>query len=322
MRFNFLSPISFASVFCRFILLSSFVFQHATARSSNIEVNEMSTLSPHRFAVGSPLPHFTLDVKGVSLAVHDSNPNSILPVLLCLHAIGHGGGDFRAVIDHYSNRYRVVTLDWPGQGFSGQDDQPASATRYAELLEEVVQQMKFESVIVLGNSIGGAAAIRYTAKHPDKVRALILSNPGGLDSGGQLASAFLWWMEQKFLTGARNEPKFKSWFHGYYGKVLVTVESQKQRELIEASAYEIAPRLAEAWKSFRSNAEDLKPLVSKITVPVLFAWAKKDQFVSWERNKKAVQSFPNKKIVFFEAGHSPFLETPQEFIKELDLFLK
>lgn len=57
--------------------------------------------------------------------------------------------------------YRVIALDFPGQGNSGSDTQPASGTRYAHLLEGFIDELNIRPAVLLGNSIGGAAAVRY-----------------------------------------------------------------------------------------------------------------------------------------------------------------
>jgi 4,5:9,10-diseco-3-hydroxy-5,9,17-trioxoandrosta-1(10),2-diene-4-oate hydrolase len=101
-------------------------------------------------------------VDGVRIAYDDEGAGS---VLVCLHAIGHGARDFRRLRARLSSRYRVIALDWPGQGRSGDDRLPASAARYAELLAGFVDALRLGELVVLGNSIGGAAAIRFAAKH-------------------------------------------------------------------------------------------------------------------------------------------------------------
>src|SRR4030095_310345 len=110
-------------------------------------------------------------VDGVRLAYDDAGSG---PALVCLHAIGHGARDFERMRARLSSRYRVIALDWPGQGRSGDDPLPASAPRYADLLAGCVAALRLDALVVLGTSIGGAAAIRFAAKHVRETRALVL----------------------------------------------------------------------------------------------------------------------------------------------------
>jgi len=274
---------------------------------------------PPRFALASAEPRSLHRVLGVDLSVHDGGGDK--PTLLCLHAIGHGGGDFAQVEAAFGADWRVITVDWPGHGHSGPDTEPVSAQRYAVLLDALISELKLEHVVLLGNSIGGAAAMRYAAAHPENVRALVLANPGGLDPGGLFAGLFIGNLVSHFEQGERNEARFEPWFRGYYADILVTESSRAQRERIVAAGYEHAPLLAQAWRSFAAPEANVGALIPTLTMPVLFTWAKRDALVSWDRNRAAVERFPHATVEFFDAGHAAFLEDPEAFRESLARFL-
>jgi pimeloyl-ACP methyl ester carboxylesterase len=46
------------------------------------------------------------------------NEATAKPVIVCLHAIGHGSGDYAEVVKRLRARYRLIVLDWLGQGRS------------------------------------------------------------------------------------------------------------------------------------------------------------------------------------------------------------
>src|SRR5262245_12720077 len=108
-------------------------------------------------------------VDGVRLAYDD---DGVGPPIVCLHAIGHGASDFSRLQARLRQRHRVIAVDWPGQGRSGADRVPPSAARYAELLDGLLDALALPSVVLIGNSIGGAAALRYAASHPQRVERL------------------------------------------------------------------------------------------------------------------------------------------------------
>lgn len=290
----------------------------ATARLSE---TERRATPPRRLALASLEPRRTLVVDGVSLVLHDSAPDSGKPVLLCLHAIGHGGGDFAPVVEAFSNDFRVITLDWPGQGASGDDVQPASAVRYTALLEGVVEQLGVTKLVLLGNSIGGAVAIEYASRHAEQVRALIIANPGGLDPGGFIAKLFIGNLEGHFHDGVEGVASFKPWFAKYCDGILVTDAAKARKALIVEAGWESAPILEQAWHSFAQPEADLRAKAKTLSMPVLVAWAAKDELIQWSRNRDAVEAIPNVKVVQFEAGHSAFIETPEAFTNEAKAFL-
>src|SRR5580693_10345033 len=123
------------------------------------------TATNYRSVVGAQEPRKTILLDDVSIAYTDSEGSG--PVLLCLHAIGHGARDFEDLSRRLSSQYRVIALDFPNHGNSGVDSRAASGVRYTEILSQFIERLKLESVVLLGNSIGGAVSIRYSGWHPE-----------------------------------------------------------------------------------------------------------------------------------------------------------
>jgi pimeloyl-ACP methyl ester carboxylesterase len=110
-----------------------------------------------RSAIGAQQPSRVV-LDGISISYSDSGGSG--PVVLCLHAIGHGARDFEVLSRRLGPQYRVIALDFPNQGNSGADSQPASATRYTEILTQFIEHLHLPSVVLLDNSIGGAVSMR------------------------------------------------------------------------------------------------------------------------------------------------------------------
>ncbi len=291
-----------------------------TSCAVRLPASSLVSTPPKRLALAVMEPRQTVLVDGVELAFHDSAPGTTKPTIVCLHAIGHGGGDF-AAFDAALPGHRVIALDWPGHGASGIDAQPPSARRYAELLDGFLTRLGVERPIVLGNSIGGAAAVRFAATHPERVSALVLANPGGFDPGGFIARLFIGHLEQKFHGGAEGLSSFAEWFAGYYEDVLRTPASGARRAAIVAAGYESAAVLEQAWHGFAQDEADQRALAPRLAMPVWVAWADDDGSIQWSRNRAAVESIPNVRVDHFAAGHAPFLETPEPFFAGLSRFL-
>jgi 4,5:9,10-diseco-3-hydroxy-5,9,17-trioxoandrosta-1(10),2-diene-4-oate hydrolase len=274
--------------------------------------------SLRRHAVGASDARRFVIVDGVRLAYDDVGTGS---TVVCLHAIGHGAGDFARLAARLSDHHRVLALDWPGQGWSDPDREPPSSRRYAELGAGFLAAVDAGPVVIVGNSIGGGVAIRHAAAHPGQVRGLVLANPSGLDAFDVVTRVACAAMAGFFRAGMRRAWWFRRAFAAYYHMVLPLPAAAAQRARIVAAADEIVPVLAEAWAGFASSDADLRALAPTISCPVLFTWAVRDRFVQLRRNLPAIRTFPNARVVELSAGHAPQLETPDAFEVEVSTFL-
>lgn len=274
-----------------------------------------------RSAVGVSDPWSEITVDGARLAFSDEGDGAAA-ALVCLHAIGHGGGDFDRLRARWRGRRRVLTLDWPSQGRSGSDHDPCSAARYETLLAGFLDAVGVERVVLVGNSIGGATALRYAAHFADRLAGLVLENPGGLDRNDDRAARLALAMMARFFgAGARGASWFPAAFALYYRTVLPRATAAAQRRKIVAAGRELAPLLLEAWRSFAAPDADTRALATQVRCPVLVAWATRDRFVQLRRARPTIAMFPDARLARFPAGHAPHLETPDAFEAELERFL-
>jgi 4,5:9,10-diseco-3-hydroxy-5,9,17-trioxoandrosta-1(10),2-diene-4-oate hydrolase len=190
----------------------------------------------NRQAVGAPEPVTWIDADGGRLAVIRRGRGT--PVV-CLHAIGHGARDFEALADRIGEDFEIVAIDWPGQGRSP-SSVPPSAENYEALALAALDALGIGRAVLIGNSIGGAAALRVAACHQDRVIALALCNSGGLAEIGAFARFVIRCIVAFFRAGEEGKTWFGSAFNLYYRSVLPERPARAQRERIAKSAYEIA----------------------------------------------------------------------------------
>ena len=234
--------------------------------------------------------------------------------VLCLHATGHDSEDFAALADRLGGAFELVAPDWPGQGHSPADGKPPRAGHYADIIEAVCSGLGLERPILIGNSIGGAAALIAAHRQPAAYPALVLCNAGGLAAVDGPARFVIGRMVAFFEAGARGAYWYDRAFAAYYRHlVLPRSEAAARRNRIIAAGREMAPLLAEAWRGFAEPAADLRDLAPGIGIPVWLAWARSDRLVAWSRARKAAARFPLHAVTLFRGGHAAFLEDPDRF---------
>ncbi|HTO60117.1 MAG TPA: alpha/beta hydrolase [Bradyrhizobium sp.] len=270
-----------------------------------------------RWETGVPEGSVRIPVDGVDLAVDDRGAGQ--PVI-CLHAIAHGSADFDTFAARAAGRYRVIRIDWPGQGRSGEDGVAPAPARYAALLRGVVVQLGIEDPVIIGCSIGGAAAIEYASRYP--VRALVLANPGGLVTPSKTVSRACRAISRFFAAGSRGAWWFGAAYRGYYRLVLPWPHAWRQRQRIVRAGYENAALLAAAWSTFADPRQaDQRRAAIDLDVPVLFTWAMHDRINLFRASQATIARMKNARVVKFDGGHAAFLEQPKQFVAVFDRFI-
>lgn len=97
------------------------------------------------------------------------------PVALFVHGLGTNGALWRHVIAELSGTSRCIAADLPGHG--GTPARPdLSAGAMAEVIEDLCEGLGLDQVDLVANDTGGAIAQIFAARHPGRLRSLVLTN--------------------------------------------------------------------------------------------------------------------------------------------------
>ena len=233
--------------------------------------------------------------------------------VLCLHAAGHGSGDFELMAERLQDEFEIIALDLPGHGRSPADGRGPGAERWADIVEGAVEALYLERPILMGNGLGGAAALMAAARRPTTYAGLVLCNTPGLAPMGPLEKLACRATAAIFRQGEAGARWYPRAFEAVYRQVLSGPSARDQRRRIVAAAVETAPLLAQAWSDMAESCADLRPLAERVKVPTWIAWAKGDRFLSWRANRDATRLFKKACATGFRGGRAPFLEDPEAF---------
>jgi pimeloyl-ACP methyl ester carboxylesterase len=136
---------------------------------------------------------YTVRVKGADIFTADSGGDR--PAVVLLHGGGPGASglsNYSRNVDALARQFRVVVPDMPGYGQSSKYLDHADPFGYlADMVRGLLDELGLQSAHVVGNSYGGAAALRLTLDTPQRVGRLVLMGPGGIGTTRGLPTAGL-----------------------------------------------------------------------------------------------------------------------------------
>lgn len=128
------------------------------------------------------------DLKMAYMDVQSKKPNG--KTIMLLHGKNFNGAYWERTARDLSDKgFRVIIPDQIGFGKSSKPQHyQFSFSQLAENTKAVLDHLKIDKTIVLGHSMGGMVATRFTLLYPERVQKLILENPIGLEDYKTFAS--------------------------------------------------------------------------------------------------------------------------------------
>ena len=106
------------------------------------------------------------------------------PAVVLLHGGGPGASgvsNYGRNIDALARKFRVIVPDMPGYGRSDKRlDQSDPFGSLAEAIRGLLDVLEIEQAHLVGNSYGGACALRLALDSPGRVGRMVLMGPGGV----------------------------------------------------------------------------------------------------------------------------------------------
>ncbi|WP_263833552.1 alpha/beta fold hydrolase [Sulfurospirillum oryzae] len=107
------------------------------------------------------------------------NPEN--PAVVLVHGLGDEASTiWESTIELLKNGYFVVTFDLPGFGQSSKANELYSPQNYAKFIRYVTQTYIKKPFHLVGHSMGGAIALKYTSMYPSDVASLVLVDAAGI----------------------------------------------------------------------------------------------------------------------------------------------
>ena len=265
----------------------------------------------------------TIKLNGLRFHYRDWG-NEGAPPLVLLHFFTWHARIWDTVASALRQQYRVLALDQRGHGESDWTDD-YSPERYLEDLEAFTRALDLRRLRVLGFSVGGHAAMRYAALHPDAVERLVLGET--LPEQRAPARAYLAaWLGQpnvfddpqdavrsaRSLVPRAAEAELRHW-------VLNNLKEQGDRRW----TWRFDPGLRRpGTPGPRPDPSTLRAFFGKVACPTLVVRGAESEMYEHDQAEEVARTIPKAQAVHISnAGHWVLLDNPDGFLAAVREFL-
>jgi pimeloyl-ACP methyl ester carboxylesterase len=234
------------------------------------------------------------------------------PPILLLHGFDSSLLEFRRLMPLLAQHNQTWAIDLLGFGFTERPDglevSPASIEAH---LYSVWQSLIGRPVVLVGASMGGAAAIAFALAYPEAVEKLVLIDSAGY-SNGPVMGRFLndalgYWVTERFLKQPSVRQKISE--KAYYNKIFASADAQKCAALhLDCSNW------SKSLISFTRSGgyRSCKNRLAEIQVPTLILWGEGDRILGTKDAARFHNAIPQSKLIWVpDCGHVPHLEKPE-----------
>lgn len=243
-----------------------------------------------------------ISVHGVDTNYQDMGKGT--PLVL-LHGWGCTWEIWYPVIAELSKNYRLIIPDLPAFGESKLHSNEWNSYHYAQWLEAFIQKtVGDKKFALLGHSFGGKIAAIYAATvQPKELKELLLVDISGLPV--ELSS-------QKKL-----QEKMFGFIPASFKQFLPQTLKEKILSRFGAEDYQTATTQQRAIFKIivKENIENLLPQIQTKTTLI---WGEKDLDTPLSKGQAFARQIPSAQLITFpNAGHFPFIDEPDAFIKHI-----
>ncbi len=267
----------------------------------------------------------SVDTDAGSISLMEAGEGS--PVLM-LHGLGATKASFLPTLTALADTHRVIAMDLPGFGNSDKPLRGAyDAAFFADAAVALLDALGIDRAAVLGNSMGGRAAIELGLRCPERVERLVLLAPSLAWLRGRPWAAPLRLVPAKLgviqpaprrvvegivrrvVPGARD-----NWTAAGVDEFLRAYLEPRGRAAFYAAARNIYLDEPHGPNGFWSRLEGLEP-------ESLFVWGRHDGLVPIGFARHVNRVLPGARHLKLDCGHVPQLEAPAETHRAVLRFL-
>jgi pimeloyl-ACP methyl ester carboxylesterase len=238
------------------------------------------------------------------------------PILL-LHGFDSSVFEFRRLLPLLAAENETWIVDLLGFGFTERlAGIPFSPTAIKTHLYYFWKTLISEPMILVGASMGGAAAIDFTLSYPESVKKLVLLDSAGYTtppSIGKFMFPPVGYLATSFLSNPKVRQKIS--INAYHDRSFASLDAQLCAALhLKSQGWHQALIAFTKSGGYSSFGEKL----SEIKQPTLILWGESDRILGTGDAYKFKEAIAHSQLIWLkDCGHVPHLEQPQMTAKHI-----
>jgi serine/threonine protein kinase/type II secretory pathway predicted ATPase ExeA len=253
------------------------------------------------------------------------------PLVKAAHWLSHLEFDWNSPVWRHwliglSEQHTLIRYDQRGCGLSDWEAEDLSVDAFVQDLETLVDALGLERFPLLGISGGGAVAIAYAVRHPEKVSHLILY---GAYSAGRNSRTYLPQEIEKAKTmlglikvgWGQDNPAFRQFFTTLFMPEATAEQASWFNDLQRVST---SPEMAYNLQ-ISSYDRDVRDLLPRVTTPTLILHSREEAVVPFDEGRRLAAQIPQARFVPLESKNHILLEIEPawpRFLDEVHQFLQ
>jgi pimeloyl-ACP methyl ester carboxylesterase len=253
------------------------------------------------------------------------------PPLILIHGLSGCWQNWLEQIPHFARDHRVIAVDLPGFGQSEMPSETISIKGYALMIDALMEELGIDAARIVGHSMGGFIGAELAIAHPARVERLVLEAAAGLSTefirterkkglrhrAENIVFFNLGWVASRsHAVGAR--PRLRNALLLLVAAHPAQLPGPFAAEQIKGSG---KPGFSDALEAMCRYP--LRERLEKIDCPVLIVWGDKDRLVPLRDAAIFEELIANsRKVVYDDTGHSPMMERPARFNRDVRAFLQ
>lgn len=227
-------------------------------------------------------------------------------VVLC-HGAGGNHIAWYQQVPVFARSYQVITWDQRGFGRSTSKAEAAGPAEAVNDLRAILDALGIHRAHLIGQSMGGWAALGFAVAYPERVRSLVLADTIGGIYTPEIRKAVDAYLAQAAATP--NPESLPLGQHPALHDSLLRRDPARAFLYQELSLLNAAPALGGVLQKNTSYAPEA---LAALRCPVLFVVGSHDRIFPPPMIREAAALVPHARVVEIPgAGHSPYFEKPE-----------